>query len=147
MKVVGGKLYFAPVCVLLAMLAVWDHAHSAPSRTPTHQVRHGQKQAPVHPVQWVVLGRPGKSNVRIGNIVGWCPDRELASRPHIVGVRQVDRARSVSLTAYLAQKNQNSSPCAGVETPVEYVVHIRHGLRGRPLYDGSQTPPLQRWPR
>ncbi len=94
-------------------------------------------------VHWVVLGHPGRNGVRIGNNVGWCPDSGTASRPRITGVKQVDRPHTVVLTAYLSQRSHRN--CAGVEILVEYTVHIRGGLRGRTLYDGSKSPPVQRW--
>jgi hypothetical protein len=111
-----------------------------------------RSRVPVHPTSWVVLGFPDRNAVRIGKEVGWCPevnpatgDVKLATRPRITGVKQVSRRRAVILTAYLSQKKLGN--CLGVITPVEYVVHIRNGLNGRALYDGSKSPPIRRWPR
>lgn len=145
------KVSAAPVLLLLAVMAASSHDHPGHRatnlgglRTPSRQETHG-KQMSVHPIQWVVRGRPGESHVRIGNMVGWCPDTGLVSRPRIEGVRQVSRPGAVILTAYLAQSNPPG--CLDVEIRVEYVVHIRGGLRERPLYDGSRSPLERRWPR
>ena len=111
----------------------------------THQgvVRSQNKGA--SPTPWIVLGQPKGSRVRIGRNVGWCPERGRATRPRITGVEQVDHRRSVVLTAFMARHRMGD--CAGVEILIEHVVHIRGGLRGRSLYDGSQSPPVRRWPR
>ena len=99
----------------------------------------------VRPVQWVVWRRLGESTFRIGNRFGWCSNPQGTGAPRIVGVRQIDRPDRVTLTAYLA--SGNNSDCLGVEAQVERVVHIHGGLRGRPVFDGSQSPPVRRWPR
>lgn len=109
-----------------------------------HRNRHRPGNLPVHPIRWVVRKQLGRSAVRIGSTVAWCPDEKLRFRPHITGVKQVYRPRAVVLTAYLAQKHQ---PQCLLATPVEYVVHIRHGIDGRILYDGSSSPPVRRWPK
>lgn len=95
------------------------------------------------PVQWKVLGTPNRTTVSIGNWVGWCPGS--GPLPKIKGVRQVDHPHFVTLTAFLI--NHPPKNCPGVETGADYLVHIRGGLRGRALYDGSQSPPKKRWPR
>lgn len=148
----GPAGYAASLCAILVMLVGGSPSHAKHStlRSPGSQTLadrgpDADGHGPIHPIQWVVLGQPSESWVRIGNMVGWCPDLGLESRPRISGVRQVDRAGRVMLTAYLTQRNP--AGCAGVETLVETVVHIRHGLKGRPLYDGSRTPPVRRWPR
>lgn len=99
----------------------------------------------IYKIGWRVLGRPGGRTVRIGSIVGWCPDKAGKTRPHIAGVEQTDGSHAVTLTAYVQRVPLQH--CLGVDTPVEHVVHIRHGLHGRALYDGSRSPPLRRWPR
>lgn len=97
------------------------------------------------PARWFVLGRPGDNKVRIGGNFGWCPDLGKTAQPRFTGVRQVGHRDAVVLTAYLAQRSP--SKCAGVESLVEYVVDIRGGRGGRPLFDGSTEPPARRWPR
>jgi hypothetical protein len=97
------------------------------------------------PRAWFVLGRPRGDRVRIGTNVEWCPEGGSATRPRITGVQQVDRRRSVVLTAFLARRSVGH--CGAVEILVEHLVHIRGGLRGRSLFDGSQSPPARRWPR
>lgn len=98
-----------------------------------------------HPTHWFVLGRPTGNRVRIGRNVGWCPEKGKATRPRITGVKQADHRRAVVLTAFMARRRMGN--CAAVEILVERVIHIRGGLRGRSLYDGSQSPPVRRWPR
>jgi hypothetical protein len=122
-----------------------DYYWTDPAPAPTHQGQHSGRRGPIHPIQWVVLERASESTVRIGKMVGWCPAIGPRDRPRITGVRQVDRARAVTRIACLFQRNPSQR--AGVEAPVEAVVHIRHGLEGRPLYDRSRTPPVLRWPR
>lgn len=111
---------------------------------PTRSAHQGDRTA-TRVVQWVVLGEPSENRVKIGNSFVWCPDLGSKAAPRITSVRQVDRVHSVVLTAYLT-----SGPtvhCAGVEASVERQVRIRGGLDGRALLDGSQSPPVARWPR
>jgi hypothetical protein len=77
-------------------------------------------------------------------MVGWCPDPGLNTRPRISGVKQIDRSRAVILEVYVAKEGVGH--CDAVEAPVKALVHIRHGLRGRSLYDGSVSPSIRRWP-
>jgi len=97
------------------------------------------------PTPWFVLGRPMGSRVRIGRNVAWCPESGKGTRPRITGVQQADHRHSVVLTAFMVRHPMGN--CAAVEILVERVVHIRGGLRGRPLYDGSQSPSVRRWPK
>ena len=99
----------------------------------------------VRPAQWIVWRRLGKSTFRIGNRFGWCPNPQGKGAPRIVGVRQIDRPNRVMLISYVT--SGNNSDCLGVVAQVERVVHIRGGLRGRQLVDGSRSPPVRRWPR
>lgn len=97
------------------------------------------------PVQWRVLNRPGVRKVRIASgLIGYCPDIPNR-RPRITGVREIDRPRAVILTAYLIHRPKPG--CAAVETEAQKVVVLRRPIRGRPLYDGSRSPPKRRWPR
>ena len=141
------KVYISTLAVSLSLLAGSTPrvigAHLPSFATRQSPARHVEGQ--VHASAWTVLGQPSEYVVRVGRMVRWCTDLGLASRPRISGLKQIDRTRAVILTAYLAQRNP--SACPSVETPVEYVVHIRHGLRGRSLYDGSKSPPIRRWPR
>lgn len=105
----------------------------------------GRHHIRVHSIQWVVRGIPSNTVVRIGSTVTWCPSpTDLAARPRIIGVHQVDRRNAVLLTAYVASEYQ---PRCLVAVPVEHTVHVRGGLGGRPLYDGSKLPPIRRWPK
>jgi hypothetical protein len=99
------------------------------------------------PVQWHILEAPTESTVSIGSSVGYCPGGDRV--PHISGVRQIDRPKAVILIAYFAGRPRHFSGSNGcVETLIATRVHIRGGLRDRPLYDGSQSPPkLKHWPR
>lgn len=129
-----------PTSLLLAVAAGASLARGVSGNDPTLRDRLGSATL----VRWVVLGHPRRNAVRIGNNVGWCPDSGTASRPRITGVKQVERPDAVVLTAYLSHGSHRN--CAGVEIRVEHTVHIRGGLRGRTLYDGSKSPPIQRWP-
>lgn len=108
-----------------------------------HPSRPGRNEA--RPVQWIVWGPIGENGFRIGNHLPWCPNAHGTNGPRIVGVHQIDRPKRVTLIAYLV--SGKTEGCLGVEAQVEHVVHIRGGLRGRPLFDGSQSPPVRRWPR
>jgi hypothetical protein len=122
-------------------------ARSVPTGPRDKSVKLREQQG--KPIQWRVMEPPTETTVTIGNDVGWCPGSHRV--PRISGVRQVDTANAVILTAYFAGRPPHPKPgmnsCAGVETRIFSVVHIRGGLDGRPLYDGSQSPPKKRWPR
>ena len=129
---------------VLAGLGVPSQSASSRYRTAGSPPSHAVK-AHVRPVQWIVLRRLGGGSFRIGNQFGWCANPEGSGAPKIVGVRQIDRPTRVMLISYLS--SGDASHCLGVEAQVERVVHIRGGLRGRKLFDGSKSPPVQRWPR
>lgn len=95
-------------------------------------------------VQWKVARILGDNELQIMSAAGWCPDIPH-SYPRIIGVKEIDRAHAVILTAYLTGGIQRG--CAEVATDAFRVVRLRQPLRGRPLYDGSQSPPKKRWPR
>lgn len=137
---------FLSVLVLAVLAGAGGSSKSASSnRQPEvgRPLAAGRKN--VRSVQWVVWRRLGENTFRIGNMFGWCPNPQGRGAPRIVGVRQIDKPDRVTLMAYLT--SGNNSDCLGVEAQVERVVHIRGGLRGRPLFDGSQSPPARRWPR
>lgn len=144
---------------LLAVLGCGGSRDEKPNRSGESQGRQAQDEkglAPVHgsrsqtggqkgvPVQWRVLEKPTGTRVTIGNDVGYCTGSHRV--PRISGVRQIDSSQAVTLTAYFAGRPPRGCK-AGVETRISYVVHIRGGLNGRPLYDGSQSPPVKRWPK
>lgn len=137
-----GVLLLLPAVGLTASLEAVSHLPYG-EQAGHGMVRSHKERA--RPTPWVVLGRPRGNRVRIGRNVGWCPERGRATRPRITGVQQVNQRRSVVLTALMVQHRMGH--CAAVESLVERLVHIRGGLRGRPLYDGSQSPPVRRWPR
>ncbi len=135
----------------LARLNLYDGSTSPPARRKEADLQmrahsgHSQRR---RPVQWRVFEEPTETTVEIRNSVGFCSGSHRV--PRISGVRQEDHANSVVLTAYLAGRPPHSKsgmPCAGGETIISSDIHIRGGLNGRPLYDGSQTPPVKRWPR
>lgn len=95
-------------------------------------------------VQWYVVRPPRGRYVRIGTTAPWCPGNS-DPRPEIGSVRERDTQQAVILTARLIHRARRT--CAGVELLVEYVVLLRQPLGTRPLYDGSQHPPVRRWPR
>jgi hypothetical protein len=99
------------------------------------------------PSAWVVYGRPKGGRVTIGRQIGWCPPNgEARDLPRFDRVRQVSTPNAVILTAFLV--NRPSSRCLGVVRTVRRSVRIRGGgLHGRRLLDGSQFPPVQRWPK
>jgi hypothetical protein len=142
---------FSSLCIGIILMAVAasvsadSHKTPSDSRNEVHALASRRGMSHKRAVQWVVLGRPGKDSVRIGNNFAWCPDAGSAAAPRITGVQQTDRRYRVTLTVYLV--SGDPSHCPGVEAAVERVVHIRGGLRGRALYDGSQQTPVRRWPR
>jgi hypothetical protein len=117
---------------------------SVSQKSGQHASPRGQKGKPV---QWHILEAPTESTVSIGSYVGYC--RGAGRVPRISGVRQIDRPKAVILIAYFAGRPPHISGfnnCLG--TLIGTTVHIRGGLRDRPLYDGSQSPPkLKHWPR
>lgn len=135
--------------VITAILALVPFGSSlgATSGSPGPLTRfvHHEGRTATRVVQWVVRGEPSENSVRIGNTFGWCPGLGQKVAPRITGVRQVGRPHSVVLTAYLS--SGSTAHCAGVEASVERQVRIRGGLDGRALLDGSQSPPITRWPR
>jgi hypothetical protein len=72
-----------------------------------------------------------------------CPG--IHAWPHITGVREVDRPRGIVLTVYV--KGGPTPGCAGVMTSDEEDVWLRATPNGRPIYDGSKSPSLRRWPK
>lgn len=100
---------------------------------------------PGRPVAWIVVSHPEENRFRIKTpLLGWCP-AVPHSQPRIAGVREVDRRRAVILTAYLV----NGRPplgCGEVAYKAEFVVNLRARRSGLPLYDGSEQPPVRRWP-
>jgi hypothetical protein len=109
----------------------------------------GRAQPRGRPIAWRVLGTPGPKGVRIGTTVGWCP-RASRPRPKIQRVRQGEQRDALILTAFLvhpAPEGPSGKPsCLGVELSLEYVVTFRRDRNGRPLFDGSVSPPRKRWP-
>lgn len=97
---------------------------------------------PGRPVEWIVVSHPEDNRFRIRTpLVELCP----GSRPRIAGVREVDRNRSVVLTAYLVNRVPRAG-CGEIATWAEFVVNLRSRRSGLPLYDGSQRPAVRRWP-
>jgi hypothetical protein len=96
------------------------------------------------PVQWKLLSEPKNGVLRIGvGFVRWCPEIP-DSEPRIVAVKEKDKKKAILLTAYLV--NPSPRGCAEVAYIAERVVRLRTSLNGRPIYDGSQSPPAKRWP-
>lgn len=113
--------------------------------TPPNTVQADAAPPKGRPIQWKIIREPREQTVRMLSVsIGWCPDI-FKRRPKISGVREVDLTHAIVLTAYLL--NRPRPGCAEVATEAFYVVRLRQNLRGRPLYDGSQSPPKKRWPR
>jgi hypothetical protein len=98
------------------------------------------------PVRWSVVGRPGPRQVMISSTVGWCPGG-AGPKPRIQRVRQVDRPHAVVLTVLLVHGVPKGDDCPGVELPIQVLVRFKQRRNGRPLFDGSVSPPARRWPR
>jgi hypothetical protein len=97
-----------------------------------------------HPIKWKILSKPRHGIVRIGvGFVPWCPEIPN-SKPRINAVKEVDKPGAVLLTAYFI--NPTERGCAEVAYIAERAVKLRTQLRGRPIYDASQSPPVRRWP-
>lgn len=137
---------FSSALVIAVLAGIGVPSKSAPSDHPrdTAQPPHVKKDN-MRPVQWVVWRRLGENSFRIGNHFAWCPNAWGSNAPRIVGVRQIDRPKRVMLIVYLV--SGKTSGCLGVAAQLERVVHIRGGLHGRELFDGSQSPAVRRWPR
>ena len=103
--------------------------------------RHGR------PLQWELAGPPKGSEVTIQQFVGLCvnPPVDPVDVPQVKEVRQVGKPKAVILTLIIVRPKRPMG-CL-IATLVGATVHIRGGLRGRPIYDGSQSPPEKRWPR
>jgi hypothetical protein len=100
------------------------------------------------PLQWKVAGRPSGSRVTITQDVGICASplsRNPADLPHIKGVQRTETARAVILTLLVVWPD-DPNPCPRLGMPLYSAVRIPGGIKGRPLYDGSQSPPVKRWP-
>jgi hypothetical protein len=96
------------------------------------------------PVQFRVMEVDGSQRIRIrSGQFGWCPDIPH-SRPRITGVRENDLTGRVRLTVYLV--GGPIPGCAEVSVIAEKIVWLRQPRKGRPIYDGSQSPSVQRWP-
>jgi hypothetical protein len=137
---------FIPALVIAVLTGTGGTSESTSSkyRKEGFSPRHAAVKNHARPVQWVVWRRAGENNFTIGNNLPWCPNAQGTNGPRI-RVRQIDRPKRVTLIAYLV--SGKASGCLAVEAQVERVVHIRGGLRGRKLVDGSKSPPVQRWPR
>lgn len=141
-KPLGALLILAMIGLGVPLTAA---SHATYGKKIYQEWNAGRRVKEARPMTWHVLGRANGSRVRIGRNVEWCPESGSATRPRITGVKQVDRRHSVVLTAFIARRPVRN--CGAVEILVERLVHIRGGLHGRPLYDGSKSPPVRRWPR
>ena len=122
----------------IRFLAV-GYTPSQPLRVVPSPIPSNEREA-----QWIVLGQPKEQTVRIGNYFAWCPGIP-SSQPKFGRVKEVDRAHSIILTVFV--RTHAPSGCAGVEMAIEKTVHLGVKLDARALYDGSQSPPIKRWPR
>jgi hypothetical protein len=113
-----------------------DQRHRATTVNSAHQLRG-------RPVKWIVLDVPKGRRVRIGSSSSWCPDIPH-SMPRFTGVHESDLDDRIVLTAYLSDRPKPG--CLAVAVRPETVVWLRQDRLGRRIYDGSQSPPLQRWP-
>ena len=102
------------------------------------------------PMQWMLARAPGERTIWIEQSAGFCSSPlswDPANLPQVKGIRQETTRKRVVLTFFVIRAPfPQSGSCAGLETMLHASVHVRGGLRGRPIYDGSQVPPVKRWP-
>lgn len=106
--------------------------------------RHGR------PFKFLSAQPIGRDQVRILGAIGACrvaPHSVPGAVPEIKRVRQFHTRKAIVLTPIIVRPKSKSSACLGFVSPLRYTVRIPGGLRGRPIYDGSQSPPVKRWPK
>lgn len=95
----------------------------------------------LHEVPW--NGRPGqKRQFILFAFVGYCSH---GPKPYPERVRVRRKAKRVILTL-LVHFPPRAHPCLGEEIGLRTAVKIRGSLQQLRLYDGSQSPAVQRWP-
>lgn len=99
-------------------------------------------------VGWALTRPPHKRTVEIASTVSWCTS---FPRPSIRRVARLEGPRAVVLTAIVGFPKPSApgeqGDCLGVQLRVQAVVHLDHVLGDRPIYDGSHSPAVRRWPR
>lgn len=135
------------------------HVHRAvpsPEGGTSRHVYHRRMRAYIsahhgQPMQWKLARPPHRDEVWIAQRAGFCGSplsEDPADFPQVKGVRQEVSSKKIVLTFFvIAAPFPKSDSCAGLGTMLYAAVRVRGGLRGRPLYDGSQSPPVKRWPR
>lgn len=106
--------------------------------------RHGQ------PFRFLSAHPIGGNKVRVLSGIGACyagASSMPGSVPEIKRVKQLQTRKAVTLTVFVVSPERKDRACLGFISALRYTVHIRGGLKGRPIYDGSQSPPVKRWPK
>lgn len=89
----------------------------------------------VRQVHWKTYGVPQGKTIRIISAVGYCVGLD---KPRIEKVRVREERRWAFLTAFLVGPVPNrGEACADVAIGVRKIVHLRHRLDHRALYDAS----------
>lgn len=105
----------------------------------------GKRPNEGRPVKWTVLGTPEEHAVRIGTgFLSWCVGSPRL-KPKIVAVHERRRRDGTVFTVYVVGGYRPG--CAEVAVRPEVVIRLNQPLEARKLYDGSESPPIKRWPK
>lgn len=132
----GISLVIGLVVALLVMIG----CGSSPAMQKQRQERSSKRE---RPVSWHLARAPEGRVIHIFNSTGWCSG---APRPYIARVKTRETRTRVVLTLILANPPRKKGVCAGVGFGVVRAVRLRSPLGRRVLFDGSQSPPMRRWP-
>lgn len=100
------------------------------------------KQRGGRPVAWRLLNARGRTVV-IGKVLGYCYG---APKPRVGRVQVDESAEAVVLTMLLENppRKKNGRACLGRELSLGETVRLEANINGRPIFDGSTSPPTRR---
>jgi hypothetical protein len=142
------KLLLHSALGALLVLLIGCGSGSAGSTTPLRSAKRGvgkpgqgRGQGTVRRVGWG--GQP--TGARQFTLFAYPPYCSHGPKPHVekVGIRR--KFRRVVLSVYMHFPSP-AHPCLGEVIGVKKVVHLNFPVRQLAFYDGSQSPPAQRWP-
>lgn len=126
-------------CVCFAAVLVMGYGSSEDVQMREVDQRHVRPS----PVAWRVLNARGKTVV-LGKEVGYC---HRAPKPRVARVKGDEGPKEVVLTMVLENPPRKQTTCMGLELSFSEIVRLEANIDGRPIYDGSTSPPSRRWPR
>lgn|SRR5215203_871190 len=124
-----------------------DDPRQAPGSINGGQPVHPQRNQGVviRPTSWDPMVWRSDLYLRIG--ADWCTS---GPKPRIHRVSRVDHDGGVVLTVYVAypwpSRPGKAEECLGVDLLLEHRVPLE-GLAGAPVYDGSKSPPVRKFPK